>query len=96
LAVDDSIALERGADVRLFLDADPLNPLRGMVEYASYHAEPTPAGGLAYKVDVRLTDEGRLPRIGHQGTAQLYGDTVSLGFFLFRRPLSAARQYLGI
>lgn len=97
LAVDDAIALKEGASVRLFLDANPLNSLRGVVETASYHATPTSSQVLAYRVSVALDDEeGAAPRIGLQGTAQLYGDYVPLAFFLFRRPLSTIRQYLGL
>jgi len=67
------------------------------VEYASYHATPTASQVLAYKVSVALNEaEDEIPRIGLQGTAQLYGNYVPLAFFLFRRPLSAVRQYLGI
>ena len=97
LAVDDAIALKEGASVRLFLDANPLNSLRGVVETASYHATPTSSQVLAYRVSVASDDEeGAAPRIGLQGTAQLYGDYVPLAFFLFRRPLSTIRQYLGL
>jgi hypothetical protein len=47
---------------------------------------------------VRATIEPgqKLPRIGHRGTAQLIGEWVPLGFYLFRRPIAAARQYLGM
>lgn len=96
LAVDDAIALKDGASVRLFLDANPLNALSGVVETASYHATLTSSQVLAYRVNVTLDEEDEaVPRIGLQGTAQLYGDYVPLAFFLFRRPLSTLRQYLG-
>lgn len=36
------------------------------------------------------------PRIGARGTAQVFGETVPLAFFLLRRPLAATRQYLGL
>lgn len=94
LAVDDSIALTEGARVRLFLDADPLNAIEARVQRSAYHAEPTPDGRLAYRVDARLeSDEAE--RIGLRGTAQLYGDRVPLWFYLFRRPISALRQSTG-
>ncbi|MEL7544266.1 MAG: hypothetical protein AAGJ70_10875, partial [Pseudomonadota bacterium] len=46
--------------------------------------------------DTRQTGSLNGPRIGARGTAQLFGDTVSLGFFLFRRPIAWARQSLGL
>ena len=35
-------------------------------------------------------------RLGVRGTAQVYSDSVPLGFYLFRRPIAAARQWLGL
>lgn len=96
LAVHDSVALEPGATVRLFLDSDPLSPRRGKVRELSYHASQLPGGQLAYRV-LAIAEEGTLAdRIGLRGTAQISGRTVSLGFFLFRRPLAALRQYFGV
>ena len=36
-----------------------------------------------------------MPRIGARGTAQVFGATVPLAFFLLRRPIAFARQTLG-
>jgi hypothetical protein len=35
-------------------------------------------------------------RLGLQGTAKIYGERVTLFFYLFRRPIAAARQWLGL
>lgn len=94
-AVDDAIALSDNARVRVFLDADPLNAIEAKLTSAAFHAEPTPDGNLAYRANVRIAD-GTTPRIGLRGTAQLYGETVPLYFYLFRRPISAVRQSLGL
>ena len=95
LAVEDSIALENGAEIRLFLDADPLNPLRARIEHASYHAEPLPDGRLAYRVHAG-PESGAAARIGLRGTAQLFSEDVPLYFFLLRRPIAAVPQALGV
>jgi hypothetical protein len=96
LAVHDAISLDAGSDVKLFLDADPLNPRLGLISEMSYHAEETAGGILAYKVRVDPEGNDATARIGLRGTAQLSGDDVSLGFYLFRRPIAAVRQYLGM
>jgi multidrug resistance efflux pump len=95
LAVDDAIALSESARIRVFLDADPLNAIEAKMMSASFYAEPTPDGRLAYRVDARFVDDAA-PRIGLRGTAQLYGDRVPLYFYLLRRPISAVRQSLGL
>ena len=82
----------------LFLDIDPLNPLAATLERTAYSAEPTADGVLSYRATA-LLDPGAgraVPRIGLQGTARITGAPVSLAMFLFRRPISAARQFLGL
>ncbi|MDD2762059.1 MAG: HlyD family efflux transporter periplasmic adaptor subunit [Methylomonas sp.] len=97
LPVKDAISLRDGAEVRAFFDADPLHPLAAQVTHSSYQAEVLPGDLLDYRVDADLQDNS-LPeslRIGWQGTAKVYGDRAPLFYYLFRRPISALRQYLG-
>lgn len=96
LPVSDAIALEPGTEVRVFLAVDPLNPVPAVLERASYDAEPTPEGGLAYRVEAVFLGGEAAPRIGLQGTAKLYGDHAPLAFTLFRRPIATIRQVLGL
>lgn len=95
LPVGGAIVLDPGAEVRLFLDAEPLSPREARVRRASYEAEANEQGILAYRVTADFADTGSVPRIGLQGTAKLYGADVPLYFHLLRRPIAAARQYLG-
>ncbi len=96
LPVDDAIFLVEGAEVRIFLDVDPLNPISGIVSHASYEATLTPESVLAYRIDARFSDPMVKKRIGLQGTAKLYEEQVSLFYYLFRRPISALRQFVGV
>jgi hypothetical protein len=65
------------------------------VKSVSYQAEPTTSGILAYRVKAELDAEDQLPRIGLMGTAKISGNRVPLIYYLFRKPISAARQWLG-
>lgn len=96
LPVDDAIVLSEGADVRVFLDARPFHAVPATLTHASYHAEALPGDVLAYRVTAQLNDPQPDIRIGWQGTAKIYGEDVSLFFLLFRRPISATRQFLGL
>lgn len=96
LPVKDSIVLLPGAEIRVFLDNDPLNSIPAVLRYASYQAELTPENILAYKVIADLNGGENPPRIGLQGTAKIHGERISLFFYLFRRPIATFRQYLGI
>ena len=95
--VSDAIILEQGAPVKLYLDSNPLEPVDARVTRASFHAQPDGEGVLSYKVraGLELTNGKRPPRIGLRGTAKVYGEKVSLAYYLMRKPLSAIRQWTG-
>ncbi|HIJ23817.1 MAG: HlyD family efflux transporter periplasmic adaptor subunit [Gammaproteobacteria bacterium] len=101
VAVKDAIALEAGGEVQLFLDTDPLNPLAATVHHASYEPQLGVDKIPSYKVIARFDVEtlsvlnGREPRIGLRGIAKSYGTEVTLFYYLFRRPITALRQWLG-
>ena len=96
LAVDDAIVLTEGAEVKVFLDVDPLNPINGTITKTSYNAELTEKEILAYKLYAKSEQDISHLRIGLQGTAKIYGNEVSLFFYLFRRPISFVRQFIGL
>lgn len=96
LPVADSIVLEQGSKVRLFLNSDPLHPIVAEIHSEAYHAEPNSTQQLVYKLRARLSRDHAPPRIGTRGTAQVYGAKVPFFFYLLHKPISSARQYLGL
>ncbi len=97
LSIDDAIVLKEGAIVDVFLDADPLHPIEAIVSSTSYIAEKYNQDTLSYRVYAEFDDiEQADLRIGLQGTAKMYGERVSLFFYLFRRPISYVRQLFGV
>ena len=98
LPVADAIILGHDAKARIFLDSDPLNPLSANLTRTGYSAEKEGEEPLFFPVIARFNEnQGETkPRIGLRGTAQLSGESVQLAFNLFRKPLSAIRQYLGM
>lgn len=94
LPVADAIVLEEGARVQLYLDSDPLNAVEAKLTSASFHAQPNGDNVLSYNVRADFA-EADLPRIGLRGTAKVYGERVFLAYYLFRKPLSAIRQWTG-
>lgn len=96
--VSDSIILSEDATARIFLDSDPLNPMSAQIVRKSYAAEKQGDEPMAFPVTAKLKDNKRNQelRIGLRGMAQLSGRNVPLAFNLFRKPLSAIRQYLGL
>lgn len=96
VSVADAINLSLGTEVTLFLNTDPTTPLYANLYQASYEAELTPDNTLAFRTKAKLSESTILPRIGLKGTGKIYGKEVPLYYYLFRRPWSTVRQYLGI
>lgn len=96
MPVDDAIALEPGAEVKFFLRTDPLNPIAASISRTSFKAEERPGGGMFFplKGEFSASDQGQ--RIGLQGTAKVYGGTVSLFYYVFRKPLAVIRREAGL
>ncbi len=97
LPVSDAIILQEQARVELYLDSNPLKPVKASVSSASFHARTDGDGVLSYRVraDFAANPEQTPPRIGLRGTAKVYGDKVKLGYYLLRKPISAIRQWTG-
>jgi HlyD family secretion protein/Biotin-lipoyl like len=95
LPVADAITLKPGAEVEFFLNVSPGAPLKAKLRQASYEAAQSPSNLLGYRLKATLDEPAQMPRIGLRGTAKIYGDRVTLLYYLARRPLAAARQFLG-
>lgn len=64
----------------------------------SHEASVFPENTLAYTVKASFSpaEAGELPRIGQRGTAKVYGETVSLGYYLLRKPILLVRKSVGL
>lgn len=95
LPVADAIALTEGADVRLYLNATPLEPVAGKLRYVAYEPTHRPDGTYAYRVRALIAG-ATAHRVGLKGTVRLSGARVPLVYWMVRRPLARVREFLGI
>jgi len=95
LPVDDAISFPQQAEVSAFLNVDPTSPLEAGLRQFSYEAQPSPEDVLSFQLRARFVENVQRPRIGLKATAKVYGEKVSLFYYIFRRPLAAARRYIG-
>ena len=56
----------------------------------------SPEGVSAYRLRGVFDDETGHARIGLRGTARVSGEWATLGYYLFRRPISALREWTGL
>ena len=98
LPVTQAIFLEEGAVVKAFFDNDPTNSWSGKVKYISYKPELTEENILSYKITAdfeNINENNYIPSIGLRGTAKIYSNEVTLFFYLFRKPITSIRQWIG-
>lgn len=96
LPVAEAIVLRGGERIKVFLDANPLHPIEARLLRADYRARPRDNQQLAFRLIAETVGpDTESLRLGVRGTAKILSGDVPLGFYLFRRPISAARQWIG-
>jgi len=94
VALADAVPLRTHAPVTVFLNSDPLAPLRGQLRFLAHDAVPRPDGNYAYRLRAVLTG-APVHRVGLKGTARIEGERVLLAYWIWRRPLAKIRTFLG-
>lgn len=92
--VADNVDVAPGAALTLYPKSSPLAAYDARIDTVAYRAEPTPEGVVAYRVKATFTGTVK-PPLGVMGTARIHGRWVPLAYYLLRRPLASARQWLG-
>ncbi len=95
LPVKESLEIDAGARVKVFLDSSPLRPFEATLVEIGYSARADKRDVLSYRLYAELSDRTAAPRIGVQGTAQVFGGRAPLIYVVLRRPLAALRQLTG-
>ncbi len=92
--VADNVDVVPGATVTLYPKSSPFASYEARIDTVAYRAEPTPDGVVAYRMKATFVDAVK-PPLGTMGTARIHGRWVPLAYYLLRRPLASARQWLG-
>ncbi len=95
LPVAENIDVKAGDALTLYPKSSPLVSYPARIDTVAYRAEPTADGIVAYRLKASFTGAGAHPALGLMGTARIHGRWVPLAYYLLRRPLAAARQWLG-
>lgn len=93
---DDAIALDPGAEVKMYLNISPLASYDAIVMQASYETGTSPEGHPAYIVRAAFAAGETPPRLGLKGTAKIYAERVPLIYYLLRKPLRTLRHAVGV
>jgi multidrug resistance efflux pump len=94
LPAAEAIDVAPGGKITLYPNASPTESYDAEITRVAYKAEVVENGLLAYRLQARFVNDSK-PRLGQMGTARVYGNWVPLIYYALRRPLTAARQWLG-
>lgn len=96
IPVSDMMDVPKDASVTLYLNAKPFSPVSGQMRYVGHEPMARPDGSYAYRLRASLPEGEKGPRVGLKGTAKINGQFVPFSYWVLRKPLAMARQYLGI
>lgn len=91
----DAIPLTDDAAISLYLNASPLQPVRGSIRYLAHDAAERPDGTFAYRLRATINGDAD-HRVGLKGTARINARRVPLIYWVMRRPLASIRTTLGL
>jgi multidrug resistance efflux pump len=92
----DNIAFDTERPLTVVLDADPGRSRTATLLYVANHSQISPDGLACFRAEADWRDAPAGLKLGLEGSAVLYGEDVPLGYWLLRRPLAAARRWLGV
>jgi len=96
MPVGDTINFEVGDEVLLFLNTDPTKPIKANLRQTSYEPSKRENGDFVFHLKAKFDATEYTGRVGWAGTAKVYSSNkISLFMYLFRRPISTVRRFLG-
>ncbi|MFP4423201.1 MAG: efflux RND transporter periplasmic adaptor subunit [Desulfococcaceae bacterium] len=93
--VSDSGVVREGAAVSIRLDSDPLRSFPATVERIGFDVELSDDQLPSVLVEADGENDGLL-KPGQRGAAKIEGPPTTLGMRIFRKPLMALRDFIGI
>jgi multidrug resistance efflux pump len=93
----DNIDFDPSAPVQVILSSAPNESLEANLDYISKHISQNNDGIPSFRAEALWHPDNRMTemRIGLTGTAILYGEKVSVGYWLLRKPWAAIRRNTG-
>ncbi|MDC7218088.1 MAG: HlyD family efflux transporter periplasmic adaptor subunit [Spirochaetales bacterium] len=96
----DNVNFSNSTEVKVLLNAFPDDSLQARIKYVAQSVSVSPEGVPSIMAEGVLEGqanigEGKL-RMGLKGSAVLYGENVSVAYWLLRKPWASARRIMGI
>jgi hypothetical protein len=92
----DNIPLNLEEPVRVYLNIEPEVTHLARINYIANESLIAESQIPSFIAEAKWEDEKNQARLGLKGTAVLYGEKVSLLYFIMRKPLSSFRKLTGL
>lgn len=93
---DDNIILHPDKPIKVILNINPAHSYDAHLEFVANEASLSDQHIPSFVAEAKWITPPQENKIGLQGTAVLYGEKVSLFYFLVRKPLAALRHKVGL
>ena len=92
---NDNIVLDPEAKITIFLNINPVKSYRASLIYIANETTISDEHVPSFVAEARWVDVPPDLKLGLKGSAVLYGEKVSLFYFIMRKPWASFRKFLG-
>lgn len=92
----DNVALDPAIPVKVFLNVNPYTSYKAKLSYIANSTTISAHNVPSFLAEANWIDHSPEIKLGLKGTAVLYGENVSLFYYLIRKPWATFRYYVGI
>lgn len=92
----DLVTFSPEQTIQVFLNANPEKTFTAKLLYISNQSKMIEERLAYFEAEAEWVDVEDPPKLGLYGSAALYGERVSLFYYLVRKPLSVTRKWIGI
>jgi multidrug resistance efflux pump len=93
---EDNIPLDMDKPIKIFLNTSPEISRSAKLTYIASYTHVTEKQVTSFVAEAEWTEKYKDVKLGLKGTAVLYGEEVSLFYWIIRKPLAYVRHYTGI
>lgn len=93
---DDNVVLDPETPIKVFLNINPEESYQAKVTYIANESTLSDASLPSFIAEAKWVEQPKDIKLGLKGTAILYGDRVSLLYYIIRKPWAKIRSFLGI
>ncbi len=91
----DNIEFNWNRPIGVILNIAPTKRYKAYLKYIAPQASKGPNGNAHFLAEALFSDQASI-KVGSQGTAVIYGEKVSLIYWILRKPMASVRQFLGV